>query len=417
MGDEAIIQALIAGIRRTVAPVNIIAFTMNPADTAERHGVTTHPIRPNAGPVEVATPTPAEVRGPVRWRRELRRIAPVRWTVIAVRAVLQALKAVVVECRFDLASYRRLRGADLVIVAGSAQVADFFGGPIGYPWALLRWTVLGRLVGANVAYVSNGCGPVNYRLSRWFLRHALRMAAYRSYRDPSSLALARVIGSPEPSRLVRDLAFSLPGLQVAERPPAKDRPLVGLNALPYCSGSYWYVVDEARHERYLDVHADAVVQFVERGFDVALFSTQTSDPRVMREIAERVGQRSPASMPHVRVAPFVPSVRDMLAFIRSCDVVVATRYHGLLLSIAQGVPVIGVSYHPKSFDLLEAVGLREFCVDVDTIDAPRLTALTERAWKLNGDLRRRIADRLPPLMAEVHAQYAILAALLAGVSS
>jgi polysaccharide pyruvyl transferase WcaK-like protein len=101
-------------------------------------------------------------------------------------------------------------------------------------------------------------------------------------------------------------------------------------------------------------------------------------------------------MPHLRVTPFVPSVRDMLAFIRSCDVVVATRYHGLLLSIAQGVPVIGVSYHPKSFDLLEAVGLREFCVDIDTIDAPRLTALTERAWRLNGDLRRRIADRLPP---------------------
>src|SRR6185295_16403227 len=139
MGDEAIIQALIAGIRRTVAPVNIIAFTMNPADTAERHGVTTHPIRPNAGPVESAAPPQAEVSRAGRWRRQLRRIAPVRWTVIAVRAVLQALQAVVIECRFDMASYRRLRGADLVIIAGSAQVADFFGGPVGYPWALLRW--------------------------------------------------------------------------------------------------------------------------------------------------------------------------------------------------------------------------------------------------------------------------------------
>jgi len=413
MGDEAIVEALIAGLRRDVEPVNIIAFTMNPADTIERHGVVTYPIRPNAGPLEPeAPPEPADVSPAVKWRRRLRRIGPIRWLVKGARAVAQAITAVIVECRFDIASYSCLKGADLVIVAGSAQVADFFGGPVGYPWALLRWTVLGRLAGARVAFMSTGCGPVNYRLSRWFLGRALRLSEYRSFRDPSSLQLARVIGSPEPSRLVRDLAFSLPGLRIAEAPPRRVRPLVGVNALPYCSGSYWYVVDEARHQHYLQVHADAIVQMVERGFDVAVFSTQTSDPKISRQIAERVGRLSPAALAHVRVEPFVPTVTHLLAIIRSCDVVVATRYHGLLLSIAQGVPVIGVSYHPKTRDLLDAVGLRDFCVEVDAIEPGRLAAMVERAWASNPELRRRIVHCLPALTAEVNAQYADIVALL-----
>jgi polysaccharide pyruvyl transferase WcaK-like protein len=420
MGDEVILEALIAGLRRTIPGVNLVAFTMNPADTLERHGLATYPIRPTAGPIVHAPkdpPAPTAASRSWRWLAvALKRIGAILWLGRAARRAVKAVRATFREIRFDIASYIRLRHVKLVVIAGSAQVADFFGGPFGFPWALLRWTVLARLGGARVAYVSTGCGPINHPLSRLFLRVALGLSSYRSFRDPSSAELARqALKSPEPNRLVRDLAFSLPELLPrASLSGARTRPVVGINVLPYCSEAYWYVTDESKYQHYLRVHAEAVVRIVERGFDVVLLATQVMDPFVSQRVADLVATLSPATMARVRIPPFVPRVEETLALIRRCDVVVATRYHGLLLSIAQGVPVIGVSYQPKSRDLLAAVGLSDFCVDIDHIEAEQLAVLVDRAWASRAELRQRVIRHLPELRAEVRGQFSELATLANG---
>src|SRR5689334_7231018 len=42
LGDAAIIESMIAGVRRRLPGVEIVGFTLNPADTVVRHGVEAH---------------------------------------------------------------------------------------------------------------------------------------------------------------------------------------------------------------------------------------------------------------------------------------------------------------------------------------------------------------------------------------
>src|SRR5262245_46895787 len=42
LGDAAIIEAFLAGVRRRRPGAEIVGFTLNPADTQERHGVDAH---------------------------------------------------------------------------------------------------------------------------------------------------------------------------------------------------------------------------------------------------------------------------------------------------------------------------------------------------------------------------------------
>jgi hypothetical protein len=117
--------------------------------------------------------------------------------------------------------------------------------------------------------------PAGLSARRWFLRSVLRMAAYRSYRDPSSLAPG-ACWSPETGRSA-DLAFSLPA-SGGRASAAKDRPLWVSTRCRGCSGSYWASTGAASALSGCPRRRDRAI--VERGFDVALFATQTSDPGI-----------------------------------------------------------------------------------------------------------------------------------------
>src|SRR5690606_26526826 len=106
-------------------------------------------------------------------------------------------------------SLQRLQGVDLLLIAGSNQFLDNFGGVWGFPYAMLKWAWLGRLVGARVAFVSIGAGPLTSPVSRFFVRLAMRAADDVSFRDQASQDLAVCGWAGQASRVLPDLAFSL----------------------------------------------------------------------------------------------------------------------------------------------------------------------------------------------------------------
>src|SRR5207245_10006043 len=90
------------------------------------------------------------------------------------------------ELAFLARSYRTLRGTDLVLVAGSGQLNDYWGGPWAFPFTLLEWSLMARASGAKMAFLSLGAGPLRTPLGKIFIKQAVRRADYRSYRDEDS---------------------------------------------------------------------------------------------------------------------------------------------------------------------------------------------------------------------------------------
>ena len=78
--------------------------------------------------------------------------------------------------------------------------------------------------------------------------------------------------------------------------------------------------------------------------------------------------------------------------IAATNIVVATRFHNVLLSLLCDKPVIAISYHHKCDSLMSAMGLSAYCLDIKELKADRLI---EKFCDLNTN-----AEKLTPLIRE-----------------
>jgi polysaccharide pyruvyl transferase WcaK-like protein len=108
----------------------------------------------------------------------------------------------------------------------------------------------------------------------------------------------------------------------------------------------------------------------------------------------------------------VATVADLIGALSCADVVVASRFHAVLLAMLLRRPVVALSYERKVKQLMLDAGLGEFCLDLEGAGAGRLMDLVAEA----GSQRRAIAGRLDAHVRRearaVLAQFDHLAALL-----
>jgi polysaccharide pyruvyl transferase WcaK-like protein len=75
--------------------------------------------------------------------------------------------------------------------------------------------------------------------------------------------------------------------------------------------------------------------------------------------------------------------------IADADVIVASRFHGVLLSYLLGKLALGVSYHSKTAELMREMGQAEFCIDIEALDLAALSERFERLRERGPSIRRR----------------------------
>jgi polysaccharide pyruvyl transferase WcaK-like protein len=216
----------------------------------------------------------------------------------------------------------------------------------------------------------------------------LRMGSYVSWRDEASRALMarkpeRPLGDVYP-----DLAFALrPG--IGERVDRVRR--IGINPMPVFDGRYWPDARADRYARYVAILAEVVAQLRDRGWEPFLFSMQPADERVMRDITAALRETASGALVPIHTPASTEALFDLL---RTADLVVPTRFHGALLSLACGRPVVAIAYHRKTRDLMDSVGLGEETVALGDIG---VNAIVERVSSLAG----KYGSVLPRLDAAV----------------
>jgi polysaccharide pyruvyl transferase WcaK-like protein len=384
-GNESTLLAILTRLRLLFPTSGFSCICLNPEVVAERDGIDGVAITTKVTKI---------------WNRQL----PL------VRRVPMAFVGIGAELRQYARVFRELKGTDIFIVPGTGLLTDAYGLSNWGPYSLFKWTLMAKVRRCRLLFISVGAGPIDRRMGRALVKSSLSLADYRSYRDDASLAYLKGIGfKANGDRVYPDLVFSLPErtLPIVSAEAQRKRRVVGLGLMVY-AGKY-SVTDPLpeTYTNYLDALAVFSEWLLDHDYDIRLLLGD-SDTIVIDEFKSALEHRIGA-YDHERVIERrIESIEDVLDEIAATDVVVATRFHNVLLALLLDKPVIAITFHHKSSSLMEEMHLSEYSHGIDDIDPERLIEQF-RKLELNQDVvTRAISEGVQAARAALDDQYDLL---------
>jgi len=383
LGNEATLLAMVSRLRLLFPNCRFSCICSHPENVVATHGI--HAV-------------PHTVRSVRIWDRQ----------VPLGKRVRMAFLGLGEEVREYIRAWRELKGVDMFIIPGTGLLTDAFGLSGWGPYGLLKWSLVARLRGCRVVFVSVGAGPVHGRLGRFLLKRALTLAEYRSYRDVPSGEVVESLGvRTSDDRIYPDLVFGLSANPLPEQADRGTRPVVGLGLMEY-SGKY-SVPDPVpdTYGRYLESLGVVVGWLLDHEYDVKLLLGD-ADTFVIDDLRAVLQERlAPNIAARVTDHP-IGSIHELLSQLGATDLVVATRFHTVLMSLLLGKPAIAISFHHKCSSLMSDMGLSEYCQDINRIDADALIAKFQALVQHADELERMIAQRVEEARRALDEQYEVL---------
>jgi polysaccharide pyruvyl transferase WcaK-like protein len=393
LGDDTTQTAVIYNVKRRWPSSMIYGFSMNPGDTQSRHGIPSYPIRReqwsspayflegDASAIKDKVSTAPGV--PNLFQRLLRKAG-----ALAIRKP----KAMVAELIFLARSYSALRPLDILIISGGGQLLDSWDGIWGYPYTIFKWVSLARLAGTKCYILNVGAGPIRRPLSKLFIRLALRLADYVSFRDQKSKVLAQGIGFLGEAQVCPDCVYGLDvSTYLASRIEVRNEPLVGLSPMAYCDPRHYWLQDQAAYDALVRKFVLFGAWLAER-YRVTLFSTDIwTDAQTLGEVDAALKREIDTD--HARLTTHEPikALESLLPVMSSMDYIITCRFHGVVFAHIMNIPVIAISHHPKVAALMANLGLSEYCLNIDTFELELLKSTFIRMVADKAGIRARMA--------------------------
>jgi polysaccharide pyruvyl transferase WcaK-like protein len=385
-------SAMIANLRKRIAGVEIVGITLNPGDTRRRHGIEVFPLAGVSRPY-YGLFNSDNSKAPHRETLKLSRVKQWMKKIPLLRSCGRAVRACSMEIAHILAAARLVRELDRLIIPGGGALDDFWGGPWGQPWALFKWSLLGRVFGVPFLFVSIGKCSLERPLSRFFVRVALRLAEYRSYRDDNSKIAVQSLIDARNDPVYPDLAFSYPCpiVQTSHSNRSQDgRLVVGVSPMAYCDPRAWPRKEEGRYTAYVSQLAEMVKWLIKEGHCVLFFTTDYADTATVKDVQTMISD-SEIDADTIQILPgsAEQSPDSLLKGISCADLIIASRLHGVILSHLNLTPVLALSFDPKVDAHMNAVGQKDYCLAIDHL---QLDTLIERFTVLKAGLQREQAQ-------------------------
>jgi polysaccharide pyruvyl transferase WcaK-like protein len=373
-GNESTLRAILYNLQRFQPDAEFVCISTGPQATSATHHIEAIPI--------AETFTPCNSRSPL--------IRAARKVCIGIpRELYRWVKALLI-----------LRRIDVLIIPGTGLLTDAYGLSSWGPYSLFKWSLLAKICRCKLLFVSVGVGPIYGTLGRCFVKSILSWADFRSYRDIASFQYLKGIGfSARDNHVYPDLVFSFPEHLIPQPQTIRKsrRSVVGLGVMHY-AGRYSVPRPlDATYVGYLDSLVKVVKWLLAHKYDVRLLIGDLEDVPAAREFRGLLrGQLSEGDEEHIFDEP-ISSVEDMFSQIAATDIVVATRFHNVLIASLCNKPVLSISFHHKCKSLMSALGLSEYCLDINDLKAERLI---EKFCDLEAN-----SHRLRPLIKEKAIQF------------
>jgi polysaccharide pyruvyl transferase WcaK-like protein len=160
------------------------------------------------------------------------------------------------------------------------------------------------------------------------------------------------------------------------------------------------------------VYLESLVTFVRwlvsNKYDIRLLRGDVGDVHTLEEFRMLLRERlSDCEFGHIIEDP-VSSVEDLVSQIAATDIVVATRFHNVLLAMLCNKPVIAISCHHKCASLMSAMGLSTYCLDINDLKADALIEKFRDVQTNAAELRRLIRDKAIEFGQTLEHQYKVI---------
>jgi polysaccharide pyruvyl transferase WcaK-like protein len=384
-GNESTLQALLWHLRHLMPDAEVTCICSAPEIVAAEYKIATLPI---SGVVV----KPWTLRNP------------------AARLFRKVFVGVPSELYRWLRGVKTLRGADVLIIVGTGLLTDAFSLAGWGPYSTFKWSVIAKLCGCRLMFVSVGAGPLERRTGRLFVKSSLALANFRSYRDQATLQYLKGIGFHlYDDKVYPDLAFSLPAAPSPHCNATKGRRLVvGLGLMAY-SGMYGVEkTTSADYTAYLETLVEFVRWLLAQDYNVRLLIGALTDMPVTQEFRSLLKQRLVPYEEGQVVDEPVASADDLLKQLAGTDLVVATRFHNVLLALLLNKPSIAISFHHKCSSLMSQMGLSQYCQDINRLTADKLIEQFCDLEKNADRLRPLIKDKAEGFRRDLDEQYNII---------
>jgi polysaccharide pyruvyl transferase WcaK-like protein len=383
-GNEITLQTILHHLRRWSPEAKVVCICVEPEALETTQEIETVPLRRDF------------VR---RWKPRTRLARLLRKAFIVVSGWSGWLVA-----------FKTLKGTDMLIIPGTGLLTDVWGIFSWGPCTLFMWCLIAKLRGCSVLFVSVGAGPIYSTLGRYFVKSALSMADFRSYRDEASMAYLKSIGfATNSDRVFPDLVFSSPEIIIPHDDKKRaGRPVVGLGVMVYAGK---YSVETPSNETYLEyLHnlVDFAGWLLANNYDIRLLIGEVSDRSVSEEFKSLLkasfgeyGDERIIDQPALSVGQLLPQIS-------ATDIVVATRFHNVLLALVLNKPVIAISFHHKCASLMSDMGLAEYCHDINHMNVRRLIEQFQDVEKNAEKLKPAIRQRIEQSRKALDEQYKLI---------
>lgn len=355
LGNEITLQTILSHARKYFPDAEFKCICSDVTDTSLRHELPAFPIS-------------------IRFPRK----SAAKWYMRSTNPVIRLLRQLLIGIPMELLDWFRifhiLIGVNTLIFPGTGYLTDAYSNALGWPYDVFKWSLIARLLRRKVLFVSVGAGPIYHPLSKWLIKSALSLAHYRSFRDTSTLTCLRTIGfSTDNDAVYPDLVFNLDQV-VLPRPRVytRPRPVIGIGLMDDPGRYSAETPSNATHLSYLHALGALVHWLLIRDYDVRLLVGDVYDIPVTRFFTESLTHNGSIGTRGRLFNEPAASADQLLSQVASTDLVVATRFHNVLLSLLLEKPVIGITFHHKIVSLMTQMGLAEYCLDINTLDVQRL---------------------------------------------
>jgi len=304
-----------------------------------------------------------------------------------------------------------LRHADLFVLGGGGLIQDSNG--VGNLFRYLDDCVIAEWLGTPSMIFGIGVSPLVTARGKWLTRTIGNRVSCITARDKdgaqvlidAGIRADRVEATADPALLLEPATISAPEIEeLAARMADEPHPLI-VCPRPRTT---WSRIDDSSWSTLMDELAkfcdDARSRF---GTRVLFIPFMLDDCAVIDEIRRRM-RRAGETWSLERV----PRPRDALRLIAGSRYVLGMRLHSLIFSASQSIPMISVNYAPKVGSFAREIDPKGATyLEKDFRAEPALTHI--EAWEADYDRRRaRLADLVAPRKAAAGRNFDLAMQLL-----